>query len=254
MHTTEIMNRITAVVITYNEASNIEACIIALQKVADEVLIVDSKSTDKTRFIAKKLGAKVIETEWQGYSNTKNFGNKIASNNWILSIDSDEVLSEELINNINELQLDEQKVYALDRLTNYCGQWIKHSGWYPEWKVRLFHRDYTKWEGAFVHEYLKHSKTLSIERIKGKLFHYSYKTKEAHWERIQTYARLSALEMQSKGKQSNIIKMWISPIIRFLKTFFLKMAFLDGKNGWIISIRNAKLVHLKYRILKELNR
>ena len=248
------MGKISAVVITYNEESNIESCVTALQKVAAEVLIVDSNSTDKTRAIAKKLGATVVETKWQGYAATKNFGNSVATNDWILSIDSDEVLSEELIESIKTLTLDEQKVYALDRLTNYCGQWIKHSGWYPEWKVRLFHRSHTQWEGEFVHEQLVHSQSLLVQKVKGKLFHYSYKTLDDHWRRIENYARLSALEMQSKGKQSSFVKLWISPAIRFLKTYFLKMGFLDGKNGWIISIRNAKLVHLKYRILQELNR
>jgi glycosyltransferase involved in cell wall biosynthesis len=248
------MEKISAVVITFNEESNIESCVTALQKVAAEVLIIDSNSTDKTRAIAKKLGATVVETKWQGYAATKNFGNSIATNDWILSIDSDEVLSEELIESIKVLTLDEQKVYALDRLTNYCGQWIKHSGWYPEWKVRLFHRSHTQWEGEFVHEQLVYSRSLSVQKVKGKLFHYSYKTLDDHWERIENYARLSALEMQSKGKESNFVKLWISPAIRFLKTYFLKMGFLDGKNGWIISVRNAKLVHLKYRILQELNR
>ena len=247
------MNKISAVVITYNEESNIKSCIIALQKVAAEILIIDSKSEDRTRAIAKNLGAKVVETEWRGYAETKNFGNSIASNDWILSIDSDEILSEELIENIKKLELENDKVYSLDRLTNFCGQWIRHSGWYPEWKVRLFHRSHTKWEGSFVHEKLKYSKSISVQKIQGKLFHYSYKTLEEHWERIEKYARLSALEMQSKGKKSSFLKRWVSPVARFLRTFFLKMGFLDGKNGWIISLRNARLVHLKYRILRELN-
>lgn len=248
------MNKISAVVITYNEASNIGPCVTALLKVVAEVLIIDSNSTDKTRSVAKKLGAKVVETKWLGYAATKNFGNSIATNDWILSIDADEILSDELIESLKSLYLDEQKVYALDRLTNFCGQWIKHSGWYPEWKVRLFHRSHTQWEGEFVHEQLAHDRPLSVQKIKGKLFHYSYKTLEDHWERIENYARLSALEMQSKGKESSFVKLWISPAVRFLKTFFLNMGFLDGKNGWIISVRNAKLVHLKYRILRELNR
>ncbi|MFT5765244.1 MAG: glycosyltransferase involved in cell wall biosynthesis [Saprospiraceae bacterium] len=215
---------------------------------------MDSNSTDKTRMIAKKLGAKVVETKWRGYAATKNFGNRIALNDWILSIDTDEILSEELIESIKALDLDEQKVYALDRLTNFCGQWIKHSGWYPEWKVRLFHRSHSKWEGKFVHERLVHRNRVSVQKVKGKLLHYSYKTLEDHRERIENYARLSALEMQSEGKQSSFIKLWISPAFRFIKTFFLKMGFLDGKNGWVISVRNASLVHLKYRILRDLNR
>lgn len=248
------MTKISAVVITYNEAANISACIAALQKAVDEVLIIDSKSQDQTVSIADSLGARVVETDWKGYTDTKNWGNSLATHDWILSIDADEVLSDELIASIQSLSLAEDEVYALDRLTNYCGQWIKHSGWYPEWKVRLFHRQHTQWEGAFVHERLKHSKSLRVAKLSGKLFHYSYKTSQEHLERINKYAKLSAMELHSKGRKSNFLKRWLSPAFRFLKTFFLKRAFLDGKNGWIISIRNARLVHLKYTILQRLNK
>jgi len=249
------MNNISAVIITHNEEANIESCILALHKVAAEVLIIDSKSTDATVQIAEKLGAKVVVLDWLGYSKTKNHGNQMAMHDWILSIDADEILSDELAITINQLQLDEGIVYALDRQTNFCGQWIKHSGWYPEWKVRLFNRKQTKWLGNYVHEYLDYQvNNLQVNKLQGKLFHYSYKTHEEHLARIQKYAKLSALELQSTGKKSNFIKIWCSPIVRFLKTFFIKTAFLDGKNGWIISIRNAKLVHLKYKLLRELNK
>lgn len=247
------MPKISAVIITHNEEANIEACVTALISTVDEVLIVDSNSDDHTRAIAKKAGAKVIQTNWLGYASTKNFGNALATNDWILSIDADEVLSNELIKSIQNIQLKNDQVYALDRLTNFCGQWIKHSGWYPEWKVRLFNRTTTTWVGKFVHEQLEHQDNPQVKKIQGKLYHYSYKTLDDHWQRIEKYAKLSALEMQSKGKKSNFIKLWISPIVRFIKTFFIKAGFLDGKNGWIISIRNARLVHLKYKLLKALN-
>lgn len=248
------MKPISAVIITLNEASNIAACIQALQKVAAEILVIDSGSTDGTVALARQLGAKVIESKWQGYAATKNYGNKLASHNWILSIDADEVVSETLAENINALPLDPRHVYSLDRLTNYCGQWIRHSGWYPEWKTRLFHRDSANWEGAFVHEQLKHANSLAVKKLNGKLYHYSYKTYDEHLERIQKYALLSAQAMQAKGQQSTLLKCWGSPILRFFKTLILKTAFLDGKNGWIISIRNAKLVHWKYKYLRDLNK
>lgn len=244
---------LSVVIITYNEASNIEACVQAASKVAQEVLVVDSKSTDQTTTLAQNAGAKVLTTEWQGYAQTKNFANQQARCDWILSIDADEILSAELIESIRTLNLDDDKVYALDRLTNYCGQWIKHSGWYPEWKVRLFNRKTSEWEGLYVHEKLKHKTKPETVRLKGKLFHYSYKSSEDHLQRIRKYARLSAMEMQAQGKRGNFVKRWIAPGFRFLKTLILKKAFLDGKNGWLISKRNALLVHLKYKILDQLN-
>jgi (heptosyl)LPS beta-1,4-glucosyltransferase len=246
------MTAISAVIITYNEAENIEACINALRPVVEEVLIVDSGSTDQTIAIAHDLGARVIKTQWQGYAATKNYGNSLAASDWILSIDADEVVSEELRKSLHALTLSEDKVYALDRLTNFCGQWIKHSGWYPEWKPRLFNRKISQWKGDYVHEKLVHQVAITEERIQGKLYHYSYKSLDDHWARTERYAKLSAQEMYTNGKRASFIKLWVSPIARFFRTFFLKAGFLDGKNGWIISIRNAKLVHLKYKILRSL--
>ena len=248
------MEKISAIIITYNEEDNIETCISSLKEISDEILVIDSKSKDRTRYLAQKLGATVVETEWRGYSDTKNFGNSIAKNDWILSIDADEVVSKELATNIQQLKFSVGHVYALDRLTNFCGKWIRHSGWYPEWKVRLFNKKTSQWEGEFVHESLHHSTVVQVKKLEGKLLHYSYKTLDDHLERIERYASLSAYEMQSKGKKSSFLKLWISPAFRFFKTYFIKLGFLDGKAGWIISKRNAWLVHLKYRILKDLTR
>lgn len=246
------MPAISAVIITLNEADNIEACISPLLSVVDEVLVIDSGSTDQTCAIAKKLGARVVNTQWQGYAATKNYGNRLAVNDWILSIDADEVISETLGKSIRSLIMDSKKVYSLDRLTNFCGQWIKHSGWYPEWKTRLFNRKISQWKGDYVHEKLVHLEELQEEKIDGKLFHYSYKNLDDHWSRIQRYAKLSAQEMHAAGKHASFVKLWLSPAVRFFRTFVLKAGFLDGKNGWIISLRNAKLVRLKYKILQSL--
>ena len=248
------MAKISAVVITRNEAQYIEKCILALQQVAEEVIVVDSGSEDETVAIAKRLGAKVIIMDWEGYSKNKNTGNAAAANDWILSIDADEMLSEELIASIQNCPLEENTVYLLDRINNYCGQWIKHSGWYPDWKVRLFNRQHVQWKGDFVHETLVIPSTFRQQKLVGKLHHYSYETSEDHLQRIHRYATLAAQEMQVKGKQTNWIKMWLSPLARFLKTLIVQRAFLDGKNGWIISKRNALLVYLKYQKLQTLNR
>ncbi len=244
--------KISAVIITHNVVDTIEPCLRALKEVCDEIIVLDSFSTDGTVEVCEKLGVKLIPQEWLGYSQTKNLGNSLAKNDWILSIDSDEVLSEELIISLKNIEPKNGRVYALDRLTNYCGKWIYHCGWYPEWKVRLFNRNDVEWQGDFVHEILGIPTDFQEVRLKGKLFHYSYKDSEDHLQRIKKYARLSAQERFSKGKKANFVKLWLSPVSRLFRTYILKKGILDGKAGWVISWRSAYMVRLRYRILKEL--
>ena len=244
---------ISAVIITKNEATNIRRCISALQNVASEVLVIDAHSSDDTVKIAKKMGATVIQKKWLGYGANKNFGNQIAAYDWILSIDADEVLSEELIQSIQQLVLNPHQVYAISRLVNYMGQWVYYSGWYPDWKVRLFHKATVQWEErSLVHEQLLIPTTKTIVRLKGELYHYSYKSEEDHWNKIEQYAQLAALQMAQRNRHSNFLKLYASPIARFFKTYFLKKGFMDGKLGWKISCRNAYLVHRKYQILRTM--
>jgi len=245
---------ISAVVITKNEAANIERCIKALQQVAKEIIIVDAFSTDQTVSIVQKLNATVIQKRWIGYGYNKNLGNQLASHDWILSIDADEVLSPELITTIRQISLQESTVYSFNRLVNFNGQWVKHSGWHPDWKVRLFNRKQIRWEeSALVHEQLSIPSNFKIISLKGLLYHYSYKDDADHWQRIEHYANLAAQQMASKGKKATFIKLYLSPIARFLRSYLLKKGFLDGYLGWKISYRNAYLVYRKYTLLKAMN-
>ena len=242
---------ISAVIITKNEAANIQRCIRALQQVASEVLIVDAHSTDDTVAIARKMGARVIQKKWEGYGINKNFGNEIATYDWILSIDADEVLSTDLIQTLQHLVLNQQKVYAMSRLVNYMGQWVYHSGWYNDWKVRLFHKAIVQWEeSALVHERLQIPVTKEVVRLKGELYHYSYKSEEDHWNKIEHYAQLAAQQMAQEHRSASFLKLYISPVARFFKTFLLKKGFMDGRLGWKISCRNAYLVYRKYTLLR----
>jgi len=245
------MSKISAVIITKNEAHNIAKCLSALKPVVDDILVVDSFSTDNTKAIAEENGARVIQKEWEGYAKAKNFANSKAYHDWILSVDADEILSNELIQQLQTISLTAGTVYALDRINNFCGQWIKHSGWYPDWKIRLFDRNEVYWVGAYVHEKLKHPANYAVKKLSGKLYHYSYSSLEDHKKRIETYSQLAAEDMYANGKKASFIKMYLSPVSRFFKTLLLKRAFLDGKNGWIISKRNALLVYLKYKKLKQ---
>lgn len=217
----------------------------------EEVIIVDAYSTDDTVKIATSLGAKVVQKDWEGYSQNKNFGNRLVKNDWILSIDADEVLSDELIQRIQELTFEKKTVYSFNRLNNYCGKWVRYSGWHPDWNVRLFPKSIL-WKGDFVHEELDLPTDCKVIQIKGLLYHYSYQNSTDHWQRIEKYATLSAQQLFQEDKKATFAKLWFAPIARFFSTFFLKLGFLDGKVGWIISSRNIYLVRRKYQLLKEM--
>lgn len=242
----------SAVVISQNEARTIGDCVAALRKVCEEVLVLDSQSTDGTIEICEKLGAKVLQQEWLGYAQTKNVGNATARHDWILSIDSDEVLSEELIDSLKNLNPEPGKVYALDRITEYEGKWVRHSGWYPDWKPRLFDRRSVEWQGDFVHETLRIPADYQVVKLRGKLFHYSFKNAEDHLHRLEKYAQLGAEEQFAAGKKVTFVKRWFAPAARFIRGFFLKKGLLDGRIGWTICWREAAMVRRRYQILEQL--
>lgn len=245
--------RLSAVIITKNEGTNIGRCIRALQQVAHEIIVIDAFSTDATVRIAQAAGAIVLQKKWVGYGYNKNLGNQLAQYDWILSIDADEVLSPELITTIRQLSPQPERVYAINRLVNFAGQWVHHSGWHPDWKVRLFNKQMVRWEeAALVHEQLQIPANYTVQPLEGLLYHYSYQNDQDHWKRIEYYAQLSAQEMASAGKRASFIKLYLSPIARFFRTYFLKKGFLDGYLGWKISYRNAYLVYRKYRLLRAL--
>lgn len=244
---------ISAVIITLNEEEIIADCLKALSEVVDDIVVIDAFSKDKTVEICQQFGANVIQKEWVNFSFNKNFGNKQAKNDWILSIDADEILSQELIETLKRIKPVEEKVYVLDRIANYNGKWIKHSGWYPDWKERLFNRNDVQWQGDFVHETLRIPTHFEKIQLQGKLFHYPYKDAEEHLEHVERYARLAAENLLNKGRKFNVFMLWVSPIARFIRTFFIKKGILDGKEGWIISKRNMHMVRLKYKVLRALN-
>ena len=243
---------ITAVIITHNEAENIGRCLAPLVGLVAEILVIDGHSTDGTAAIAEGLGATVLAKDWAGYSGTKNWGNAQARHDWILSIDADEVVSEELAASLRTAARVSERAYALDRLTNYCGTWVHHSGWYPDWKVRLFDRRRARWTGDYVHERLELDAGTQVERLTGKLYHYSYKSRADHRARIERYTTLAAQELYAKGKTVPFWKPLLSPAARFVRTYVFKQGWRDGAVGLHISRENARLVGLKYRKLRGL--
>ena len=248
------MSRISAVIITFNESNNIARCIRSLSTVADEILISDSYSSDDTIKIAEGLGAKVILHQFSGYGATKNNANDHAQYDWILSVDADEEPDEQLIQSISGIkeELHTDTVYEFQRLNNYCGKWIKHGGWYPDKKVRLFNRSQIKWNFAEVHETLEIPPYFKRVLLEGKLLHYSYTNVPGHLEKVEKYSTRGAEEAKKRGKRSSFIKIYLSPSFRFLRDYIFKLGFLDGYYGFVIARITAKEVYLKYKKLNAL--
>lgn len=252
------MSKISVVIITSNEENIIERCILAAKKVADDIVIIDSLSTDKTKEISLHLGVNFIEQKWLGYSEQKNFGNLKAKNDWILSIDADEIITDEVAQEINALELkNDSIVYKICRLNNYCSQWIKHGRWYPEWRNRLFNRKLVKWNGDIVHEDLtavngSFDSKFSFNKIKGDVLHYSMKSREEHLNKIEKYATLSAQKLKAKNKKASFVKRYLSPMSRFITDYFFRFGFLDGKLGYQIAKLSAFETYLKYFKLSKL--
>lgn len=244
--------KLTSTIITFNEERNIGRCIDALQSISDEIIVLDSFSTDQTVAICEAKGVKVIQREWKGYSNAKNYLNQLASHEYIFSVDADEAPDETLQQSI--LKIKEkgfEGVYAVNRLTNYCGKWIKHSGWYPDVKTRIFPHSKSEWQGEFVHEELVIEDNPMPILLTGHLLHFSYYSKKEHRERADKYSELTALKMYKNGKRAGILKPYISAMGRFVAMYFIKAGFLDGKAGFNIARISAQSNIYKYKELRR---
>lgn len=246
--------KISATIITLNEEDKIRQCLESLKDVADEIVVVDSLSTDNTKQICEELGVKFIEQKWLGYSEQKNLANKLASYDWILSIDADEVLSDELKKSILEIKnadTDTDLVYSFNRLNNYCGKWIRHGGFYPDRKIRIWNRNAGQWEGI-VHEVIKFSTKVREIRLKGDLLHYSYNVPEDFERQVFKFAELRAQHYYDKGKKNAGLLKVVSPIYFFLQHYFFRLGFLDGREGLTMCWVSAKATKHKYETLKKL--
>lgn len=241
--------KISAVIITLNEARNIARCLTSLQGLADEILVLDSGSEDNTVAVAKQLGATVIDTPWKGYAATKNKGHQLAQHSYILSLDADEALSAALKSSIIANKDRLVGAYSFNRLNNYCGSWIKHGGFYPDKKIRLFPKDQASWVGDYVHEQLLLDKGTTITHLSGDLLHYSYYTHQEHEERLEKYAQLAAEKLH--GKAGLAAKQYLSPTWRFVQAYFLKGGFMDGKAGYHLARLTAKEVRRKYQLARR---
>lgn len=242
--------KISGVIITFNEERNIARCIKSMQKVCDEILVVDSFSTDRTQEIASELGTRFIQNNWKGFRDQKNFAQDNASHDYVLQLDADEELSDKLITEIIRIKENWRfDGYLFNRFTNFCGKWIHHSGWYPDAKLRLYDRRKGKWNGFDPHPGVQMDENASIEKINGDLLHYSFTTYGDLINRSASYAKQAAFAMKELGVKPKPIKMVVSPFIRFFKDYILRGGFRDGLEGYIICKTAAYYTFLKYMYL-----
>lgn len=245
--------KISAVIITFNEERNIAACLQSLVGIVDEILVLDSLSTDKTKEICESFPVKFHEQAFLGYAQQKNKANKMATNDWIFSIDADEVVSCDLKASISALKENEIAVaYQVKRLTNYCGKWIYHCGWYPDTKIRIFNRKYAKWTGDFIHEKISFDIETNIETLGGDLLHYSYHSVTDHIKQADKFTSLTALEAYNKNKKASLSDILLRPLWKFIRDYFFKAGFLDGYAGYMVCKISAFATFLKYTKLREL--
>lgn len=237
--------RISATIVTLNEERNIARAIESL-RAADEIVVVDSGSTDRTREIAAGLGARVIEERWRGYAAQKNFAAGRASFDWILSIDADESVSEELEGEILELKTRTPDCagYSMPRLAQYLGRWILHGGWYPDRKIRLYDRTRAEWTGDYVHE----SVTVRgrVGRLEGKLLHFTCDSLSEHLRTLDRYTTLAARELIDRGVEIPLRRLAVDPVWTFIRTWVIRRGFLDGAQGLAIAWMAALYTFLKY--------
>lgn len=248
------MTEISAVIITKNEECNIERCLKSIQGLVEELIVVDSGSTDRTEEICLSYGARFEYLEWQGYSAQKNYANSLARKAFILSLDADEEISVELKASILAVKKELSGVYGFHRLTNYCGSWIHHSGWYPDTKWRLFPANIAEWEGDFVHEDLQFKGDPPFQLLHGDLLHYSYNSSWEHRKRADKYSALTAKKLFAQGKNASMLKPYLSGLGRWIKMYLLQSGFRDGKAGKQIAKISAKSNVFKYKELRRLHR
>jgi glycosyltransferase involved in cell wall biosynthesis len=244
--------KITATVITFNEEHNIAAALESLRW-ADEIIVVDSESTDHTVEIACRFTDRVFVRSWPGYSAQKNFAAEQASSVWIFSLDADERVSEELKREIEQIKRGAEPTAAafeMPRSTYYLDRWIKHSGWRPDYKRRLYNRDCARWRGEFVHETLEIDG--EVQRISGNILHYTIRDASEHHLRMDRYTTLAAEEAHLRGESASLVTLLLSPTLVFVRSYVLKLGFLDGLPGLAIARFAAHYDFLKKLKLWEM--
>lgn len=243
--------KISATVVCYNEEDNIERCLRSLSW-ADEIIIVDSFSTDRTVELSKKYTKRIYQREWPGFIQQKSYAVSLALYEWVFSLDSDEVVTEKLRNEIlTRLSADRDQIngYYVKRHSFYLGRWINHGGWYPDYKLRLFKKNEVVCGGENPHDkYFVNGKTA---KLSGEIEHYTYKSISDQLSTIDKFSAISADGLFRKGSRFALIKMFFKPPIKFFETYVYKLGFLDGLAGFIIAVLSSYYIFVKFAKLWE---
>ncbi|WBO83540.1 glycosyltransferase family 2 protein [Hymenobacter yonginensis] len=243
---------LSIVIITFNEEANIGRCLEAVRGLSDDVVVVDSFSTDRTVAICQQLGARVVQHAFEGYVQQKNYATAQARHDYVLQLDADEVLTEELRQSIRQATANWQGGgYTLARLTNYCGSWVRHGGWYPDRKLRLYDRRLGRWEGLLLHERYEMQPGQPISALQGDALHYSYTSVEQHVQQLNRFTSIAADELWLRGRRRvTLFHLLLKPWWKFVHGYFFRLGFLDGFAGLSIAVISAWGVFLKFAKLK----
>ena len=249
------MHPLSVVIITFNEEKNIARCIDSVRDVADEIVILDSHSTDHTIDIATAKGAVIHQQKFAGYGRQKNDALQLCRHDLVLSLDADEALNEKLVQEImQEKKNPVADAYQMNRCTNYCGQFIRHGSWYPDRKIRLIRKNMASWSDATIHEKMEVVPGARVKQLKGDILHYSFNSIEEHVAQNNKFSTISAETLFLKGKRSNLFKVIINPWWAFILSYIVRMGFADGLYGFIIAVNISHLTFLKHTKLLVLQR
>ncbi|MCB2221460.1 MAG: glycosyltransferase family 2 protein [Bacteroidetes bacterium] len=241
------MPSLSVVIITLNEEKNLARCIDSVQEVADEIVIIDSFSTDRTEQIAREKGARFIQHAFEDYVQQHSFADGQATYDHILSLDADEALSSDLAQSIKVAKKYwKSDGYFMNRKTNYCGKWINHSGWYPDKKLRIYDRRKGKWVGQKLHERFTLVTGSTTSHLKGDILHYSYYSIEGHVLQANKFSTMAAAVLIESGTKIPKHYLVIKPLAKFIRNYILKLGFLDGIYGFIICRITATETFYKY--------
>ena len=241
------MEKLSVAIITYNEEKNIKRCLESVVDIADEIVVLDSFSSDATESICKPYNVKFFQHAFDGHIQQKNRVLTLVSFDLVLSLDADECLDNTLKTEIKKIK--ENRLFdgfEMNRLTNYCGKWVRHCGWYPDKKLRLWDKTKGKWGGINPHDKYELLENSKIGYLKGDILHYSYYSIKGHLNQVNSFTEIGAQQLIIKGKKPNYFKIIFSPLVKFIRDFFIKLGFLDGFYGFVICIISSHATFLKY--------